>query len=100
LPLLNLSLKHGRTLDDARARLKMAVGEAQARFSPMIQRVEWSADQDSVALSGVGFRIEMRVDAQDVHVTGDLPLFGGLLGSPLAQGLKGILQKAFTRQLT
>jgi hypothetical protein len=52
-----------------------------------------------VKLEGVGARIEMWVDAQVVHMTGDLPGLGGLLGGPLASGLKQILNQAFRKQL-
>jgi len=52
---LNLSLKHHRTLEEARRGLEDAVREAQARFEAMIQKVEWSADRNTVSLSGTGF---------------------------------------------
>lgn len=99
MPLLNMSVKHGKTQDEARSRLEMAVQEARTRFGPMIQRVEWTADRNTVTMSGVGFVIEMRVDAQEVHVTGDVPLLAGLLGSPLATSLKQIVQQTFSKPL-
>jgi hypothetical protein len=40
------------------------------------------------------------VDAQAVHATGDIPLLGALLGSPVAAGLRQILQQTFRKQLT
>jgi hypothetical protein len=66
----------------------------------MIQHVEWSADRNSVRLSGTGFTVDMRLDALEVHVTADVPLLGGLLSSPLVAGLKQIVQQTFQRQLT
>jgi hypothetical protein len=52
-----------------------------------------------VKLDGVGFWIEMSVDAQVVHATGDVPILGGLLGSSLASGLKQILHLTFQKKL-
>jgi hypothetical protein len=99
MSLINLSVKHGRTLDEARTRLEAAVTEVHRSFGPMIRRVEWAADRASVRIEGAGFWVEMRVDAQDVHATGDIPLLGGLLGGPLASGLKQIVQQTFQKQL-
>ncbi len=95
MSLINLAVKHGRTLDDARGRLEVAVTEAKSRFGPLIQRVEWSEDRNIVKMIGTGFVAEMRVDAEDVHVSMDVPILAGLLGSPVTAGLKGIVQKAF-----
>jgi hypothetical protein len=100
MPLINLSIKHGRTLEEARTRLETAVHEVCARFGPMIQRVEWTADRTAVRLLGRGFEADLRVDAQEVHVTGDLPFLGGLLGSPLVAGLKAIVHETFQKRLT
>ena len=52
-----------------------------------------------VRLDGVGFWVEMRVDAEAVHVSGDLPVLGGLLGGPMATGLKQIVQRTFQKEL-
>jgi hypothetical protein len=52
-----------------------------------------------VKLDGVGFWVEMWVDADAVHVTGgDIPILGGLLGSQLASGLKQIVQQTFQKK--
>jgi hypothetical protein len=53
-----------------------------------------------VKLEGIGFWLEMWVDAQVVHTTGDVPILGGLLGSSLSSGLKQILQVTFRKKLT
>jgi hypothetical protein len=37
----------------------------------------------------------MWVDAQEVHVSGDMPLLGRLLSGPLTTGLKQIVQQTF-----
>jgi hypothetical protein len=100
MPLFNLSVKHGRTVDEARRLLELAVKEAQGRFGPLIQRVDWSADRSSVKLFGVGFEAQMRVDALDVHVSGDMPLLGNLLSGPLVSGFKAIIQQTFQKRLT
>ena len=99
MSLINLSVKHGRTLEEARTRLEVAVGEISHTFGTMIRRIEWAADRHRVRLDGSGFWVEMWVDAQEVHAMGDIPILGGLLGGPLASGLKQIVQQTFQKRL-
>jgi len=99
MSLINLTVKHNRTLEEARTQLETVVHEVQMRFGSLLQRVEWSADRDQVKLLGTGFEVEMRVDPQEVHVSADLPFLGGLLGGPFVAGLKGIVQQTFHKQL-
>jgi hypothetical protein len=96
---INLSVKHNRGLEEARSQLQTAVQEIQSRFGALVHRVDWSADRDAVKLSGTGFEAEMRVDAQEVHVTADLAFLTGLLGSPFVAGLKGIVEQTFHKRL-
>ena len=99
MPLINLTVAHGRTLDEARQRLESAVQQISGQFGAVIRRVEWTADRTRVKLEGTGVRVEMWVDAQDVHAEGDLPFIGALLGGPLAAGLKQIVQQTFQKRL-
>jgi hypothetical protein len=99
MPLLNLTLQHGRTLEEARRHLETAVNQISNQFGSFVRRVEWDADHSRAKLAGVGFSIEMWVDAQAVHATGDVPFLGGLLGSSLAEGLKQIMQLTFRNKL-
>jgi outer membrane protein TolC len=96
---INLTVRHGRTLEDARRRLETAVQQVSAQFGAMVRRVEWSADRSRVKLEGVGAWVELWVDAQDVHVTGDLSILGNVLGGPLTAGLKQIVQQTFQKHL-
>ena len=100
MSLINLSFKHGQTLDAARSDLEKAVQDVRAKLGPMVRGEEWAADRNSVLLSGPGFKADMRVDPQEIHVAMDVPVLGGLLGNPIAAGLKDILQKTFHKQLT
>jgi hypothetical protein len=97
--LISLTIQHGRTQQEARRRLETAVHEASNMFGAMLRRVEWAADRNRVRLEGVGFWVEMWVDAQAVHATGDIPILGRLLGSPLTSQLKQIIEKTFQKQL-
>lgn len=99
MPLINLSVQHGQTLEEAQRRLETAVHEVQSRFGMLVRQVEWSADHRRVRLDGTGVWVEMWVDAQVVHVTADIPMLGGLLGSPVATGLKQIVQRTFQKAL-
>jgi hypothetical protein len=100
MPLINLSLKHGRTLEDARARLESTVADVNAKFGMFVTRTEWSADRSQTKIIGTGFELDLRVDATDLYVTGDIPLIGKLLGQPLLKGLKSSLEKSFQKRLT
>jgi hypothetical protein len=100
MPLLSLTLKHGRTLDDARARLETTLADFNTKFGVMVNRTEWSADRNEVKIYGKGFEIDLRIDATDLHVSGDIPILGKLLGSPIMKGLRGSLEKSFQKRLT
>ena len=97
---ITLSVKHNQTHDEARARLRQSVGEVNGKFPMMIQRVDWSPDGNQVKMIGKGFDVEMRVDAEKLHATGNITILGGLLAGPLAAGLKQILGRNFPKQLT
>jgi hypothetical protein len=100
MPDINLTFKHGRTQEDARARLAEAVATAQKQFGAMVSKVEWSNDGNTVHLSGNGFKVDAWVDPVEVHLVGDIPLLGRLLGGPLLSGLKQVLGHSFQKQLT
>jgi len=99
MPLLNLTVQHRQTLEEARRRLEAAVQQVSAQFGALVRRVEWAADRNRVKLEGVGFWVEMWVDPQAVHATGDVPILGALLGGSLGAGLKQILQQTFQKEL-
>ena len=99
MSLINLSVKHGRSLEEARSHLEAAVHKVYSQFRALIQQVTWSADRTRVRLDGLGFWVEMWVDAQEVHVSADIPLLGGLLGGPVATELKQIVQRTFQKTL-
>jgi hypothetical protein len=99
MPLINLSVKHGRTLEEARSHLEAAVHKVHNQFKALVRQVAWSADRSWVRLDGVGFWVEMWVDAQDVHLSGDMPLLGRLLGRPVATALQQIVQQTFQKKL-
>jgi len=99
MPLIDLTIAHGQTLEEARRRLEAAVREVADRFRSGVQRVEWAADRNRVRLEGPAVWVEMWVDARDVHATGDIPLLGALLGGPVASGLKQVIEQAFPKNL-
>jgi len=80
MPLINLTFAHGQTLEEARRRLEKAVHEVSSQFGG-VRWVEWAADRNRVKLEGAGVRVEMWVDAQNVHATGDIPILGNLFRS-------------------
>jgi hypothetical protein len=100
MSIVNVSLKHGRNISEARSSLEKAVTDVQGLFGPMIQRADWSSDRNRVRINGSGFWVEMRVDDEHVYATGDIPFLSGLLGGPLGGGLKKILEERFRKRLT
>jgi Putative polyhydroxyalkanoic acid system protein (PHA_gran_rgn) len=100
MPLINLSVQHGQSFEEARSRLEAAVDKVMGQFGALVRQVTWSADRSRVRIDGRGFWVELWVDAQAVHATGDIPLLGALLGRPVEAGLKQILQQTFRKQLT
>jgi hypothetical protein len=99
MPLIDLTLQHGQTLEEARRRLEVTVNEVNAQFGSMIQRVEWAADRNRVKLNGVGFWVEMSVDAQALHATGDIPILSRLLSGQMTSGLRQIIERIFQKKL-
>jgi hypothetical protein len=99
MPLINLTVQHGQTLEEARRRIEMTVQEVMDQFGAIVRRVEWAADRERVKLEGVGVWVEIWVDPREVHVTGDIPSFGGLLGALPASALKQIVQQTFQKPL-
>jgi hypothetical protein len=99
VPLIDLTLQHGQSLEEARGRLKLAVNEVSARFGSIIRHAEWASDRSRVKLDGVGFWLEMSVDAQVLRATGDIPILGSLLGSQFTSGLRQIVERTFQKRL-
>ena len=100
MPPINLSMKHGRTLEEARRHLETAVHKVHNQFRALVRQVAWSADNNRARLDGIGFWVEMWVDAQEVHASGHIPLLGQMLGSLVATGLKQSIQQTFQKKLT
>ena len=96
---LTFTLKHATTQDEARQHLRSAVGDVQGRFGGMVRSADWSADGNAVKIAGPAFDVEMRVDAERLHVTGHLGMLGGLLSGPFVAGVKTIVQNAFQKRL-
>jgi hypothetical protein len=95
-----LTFQHGQTLDEARRRLATTVDQVSGQLGALVRRVQWTADRDRVKLEGVGFWVEIWVDSQAVHATGDVPLLGALLGGSPGTQLTRILQQTFQKQLS
>jgi hypothetical protein len=100
MAMINLTLQHGQTLEEACRRLEIAVSEVNARFGSMIRRAEWAADSSRVKLDGLGFWVEMSVDAQALYATGDIPILGRLLGGQVTSGLRQIIRQTFQKTLS
>ena len=99
MPLISFTLQHGRTLDDAKRRLELAVDRMSRQSGPLVKRVEWNDDRDRVKLHGVGFWAELWVDAISVYATGDIPMLASLLGDQFGSALRRVLEQTFPKKL-
>jgi hypothetical protein len=99
VPLIELTIQHGRTQEEARQRLEAAVHQISTTFGAMLRPAEWAPDRNRVRLEGAGVWVELWVDAREVHVTGDAPILGRLFGSPLTSRLKQIVEQTFQKRL-
>lgn len=100
MPLVNVSVKHNTTFDDAKGRLEGAVADVQSKFAAVVKNVTWSPDRTAVTLAGPGVIVELKVDAEHVHATGDVPLLnllGSSFGKRISDGVRGALQKHFPK---
>ncbi len=100
MPLVNVSVKHNTTFDDAKSRLEQAVADVQGKFASVVRNIAWSPDRTAVKLTGPGVIVDLSVDAEHVHATGDVPLLnllGGGIGKRISEGLKGTLQRHFPK---
>ena len=97
MSLIDLKVKHGRTLEEAKVLLDQAVTDVKSRFGIMLPRVEWSSQKDQVVMGGPGVKLDLRVDGDNVHVQGDIPMLGGLLGP--ASKIKTMIEQAFQKRL-
>jgi len=97
--LIDLKLQHGQTVNDARRRLQSTVDEVQRQFGSAIRSATWSPERDQVKLEGVGFWLELAVDAHTLHAKGDIAFLGQLLGGQMRAGLDRILERTFQKRL-
>jgi hypothetical protein len=99
MSMINLSLKHGRTLEEARLRMAKVVADVNTRFALLVNSVIWSEDRNEVVITGPGFEVRMRVDEQFISLWADVALLGRLLSGPLAEVLKGLVERHFPPRL-
>ena len=55
MPLINLSVRHGQSLQEAQSRLQTAVNKVMNQFGALVRQVAWSTDHSRVRLDGRGF---------------------------------------------
>jgi hypothetical protein len=99
MPLIQLNVPHGRTIEEAGQRLEKAVDQVSSRFGAVIRRIDWAPDRRRVKLVGAGVNVEIWVDERDVHAIGDIALVGALLEGSIASALRGIIQETFLKRL-
>src|SRR3989442_12866315 len=99
MSLINLSVKHGQSQEEARANLESSVSEVCAKFGSMVQKVEWSPDRHHVKIVGTGFEANLHVHPIEVHATVDVPLLNGFMQNLLNNRLRATLEHNFPKLL-
>lgn len=100
MSLMKFSVKHDKTQEEARQVLQQTVDDVNRHFGLLINKVEWNADRTDVLIDAKGADIHVWIDALEVHLTCDVPLLGKLLGGPVVEKLKGLVQDRFQKKLT
>ena len=97
---MKFSVKHERTLEDAKQVLRSTVDDVTKHFSMLVDNVEWNEDKSDVQIAAKGAAVHVWVDAVEVHLTCDVPLLSKLLGAPVVEKLKGLVEDRFQKKLT
>jgi len=100
MSLMKFSVKHERSLDEAKEVLQQTVDDVNRHFGMLINKVEWNDERTDVMIDAKGADIHVWIDALEVHLTCDVPLLGKLLGGPVVETLKGLVQDRFQKKLT
>jgi hypothetical protein len=100
MSLMKFSVKHERTLEDAKQILQSTVDDVSKHFGMLINKVEWNDLRTDVQIDAKGAMVHTWVDAQEVHLTCDVPLLSKLLGGPVVEKLKGLVEDRFQKKLT
>jgi transposase-like protein len=100
MSLMKFSVKHERNLNEAKQVLEQTVDDVNKHFAMLINKVEWNIDRTDVKIDARGANVHAWVDAVEVHLTCDVPLLGKLLGGPVVDKLKGLVQDRFQKNLT
>jgi hypothetical protein len=90
---LNMSMKHGQSLEAARGNFERAIVAAQAEHGRWIRQVEWADDRSSAILSGPAYQVTLSFDDQNVYARGRVPLAFRLLEGPLRRFVEQTLKK-------
>lgn len=100
MSLMTFTVKHEHTLDEAKGILQSTVDDVSKHFGLLINSVEWNDARSDVKIDAKGASVHVWVDAVDVHLTCDVPLLSKLLGGPVVEKLKGIVEDRFQKKLS
>ena len=97
---MKFAVKHERGLEEAKQVLHQTVDDVSRHFAMLINRVQWNDTKTDVSIEAKGATVRAWVDAAEVHLTCDVPLLSKLLGGPLVEKLKGLVEDRFQKKLT
>jgi hypothetical protein len=90
---MNMSVKHGLSLDAARVNFERSITTAQAEHGRWIKGVDWSPDRSSAVLTGPGYRVTLSFDEENVYARGTISLALKLLERPIRRFVEQTLER-------
>jgi putative polyhydroxyalkanoate system protein len=91
MPKLNIVRSHGKTLAEAKIKVKSLVDKTVEKYPRLIDKVDWNGDQTRAEVRGKMFEGFFEVDASKVLIKLEL----GLLAAPFM----GSVQNKIERQI-
>lgn len=97
---MNFSVKHERGIDEAKQALEQTVDDVSKHFAMLVNNIVWNDEHTDVRIDAKGADIHAWVDAEKVYLTCDVPLLSKLLGGPVVEQLKAVVEDRFQKNLT
>ena len=91
-----MSVKHGQPFEVAKANFEKGITSAAAQFGQFIKTVDWADDRTAARLGGPGFSVDLKVDAEAVHASGEVPFFVRFMEGPIRKFVEQTLKSGET----
>jgi hypothetical protein len=93
---LDITMEHHQAPEVAQAKLQAAVHAFQARYSQLIDRLNWADDGRSATIAGSGYEVRCWYDERAVHVQGTIPLAWKLFEGTIRSHIKHDIERSLS----